>query len=99
MLKGDRACSPPASVSTNSSLQDNNRNMLFYPDPFQLGAVLRGGKNVIGTGSSPHSVPGGEDVRAPLSVTGQDEQAHISMSAIGNPFDNAKTEIFFKTLE
>jgi hypothetical protein len=46
-----------------------------------------------------HSVPGGEDVRPPLSVTDQYEQAHISMSAIGNPFDNAKAEIFFKTLK
>ena len=26
-------------------------------------------------------------------------QAHISMSAVGNPYDNAKAESFFKTLK
>jgi transposase InsO family protein len=26
-------------------------------------------------------------------------QPHISMSAVGNPYDNAKSEIFFKTLK
>ena len=42
-----------------------------------------------------HSDRGSQAVRKPLSVIG----ANLSMSGLGNCYDNAKTEAFFSTLK